>query len=164
MRHETTISYQDKKISVKMANKVFAGDFELTEFLKAVREFHNHTVKQVHLFTDWESTDCEAFENGTKKIPQEYLKAFVRAYKLPAKIKYLGIVETEELQKILSARLQELRIKKDIPQMLVALDLGIARSTYTCYETGKNIPDLQNLIKIADYFDVSLDYLVGRDN
>lgn len=34
--------------------------------------------------------------------------------------------------------------------------------TYQCYEYGERIPDLEGLIAIADFFDVSLDYLVGR--
>ena len=108
--------------------------------------------------------NLEAFENGTKKIPQAYLSSFVRAFGLPAKIKHLGIVEEQETKKILAARLKELRIKKELPQLMVALDLGIARSTYACYETAKNEPDIFTLIKIADYFEVSLDYLVGRTN
>ena len=164
MRYEATIRYYDKSVVIKVPNKVFAQTFELPQFLRAVRELHKITIKDVHSATDWGSEDCEAFENGTKKIPQAYLSSFVRAFGLPAKIKHLGIVEEQETKKILAARLKALRIKKELPQLMVALDLGIARSTYACYETAKNEPDIFTLIKIADYFDVSLDYLVGRTN
>lgn len=164
MRYEATIRYYDKSVVIKVPNKVFAQTFELPQFLRTVRELHKITIKDVHLATDWGSDDCEAFENGTKKIPQAYLSSFVRAFGLPAKIKHLGIVEEQETKKILAARLKELRIKKELPQLMVALDLGIARSTYACYETAKNEPDIFTLIKIADYFEVSLDYLVGRTN
>ena len=42
-------------------------------------------------------------------------------------------------------------------------DLNIQRNTYSDYERGEiNIP-IEQLIKLADFYDVSLDYLVGRD-
>lgn len=163
MRYDATIKYQDKEITIKVPNKVFAQTFELPQFLKLVRNLHKLTIKEVHLATDWESTDCQAFEDGTQAIPQAYLQDFARVFKLPAKLKHLGIIKEQETRKILAARLKELRIKNDMPQLLVALDLNIARSTYACYESCKNEPDLHTLIKIADYYNVSLDYLVGRD-
>lgn len=163
MRYDATIKYQDKEITIKVPNKVFAQTFELPQFLKIVRNLHELTIKQVHLATDWESTDCQAFEDGTQPIPQAYLQDFARAFKLPAKLKHLGIIQEQETRKILAARLKELRVKENIPQIIVACELDIARSTYACYETGKNEPDLHTLIKIADYYNVSLDYLVGRD-
>lgn len=162
MRYEATIKYQDKSVTIKVPNKIFAQTFELPQFLRMIRELHKITIKDVHIATDWGSDDCEAFENGTKKIPQAYLRDFARAFMLPAKIKHLGIIEEQETKKILAARLKDLRIQEELPQFMVALDLGIARSTYACYETAKNEPDIHTLIKIADYFDVSLDYLVGR--
>ena len=55
--------------------------------------------------------------------------------------------------------LRELRGKM---QKEVANDLGIGLSTLSQYETGKREPDIKTLIKIADYFDCSADYLLGR--
>ena len=92
------------------------------------------------------------------------VKTIFEALNIQELAKQLTVKEEQETKKILASRLKELRIKKDIPQLMVALDLSIARSTYACYETGKNEPDIFTLIKIADYFDVSLDYLVGRTN
>lgn len=163
MRYDTTIKYEDKEITIKVPNKVFAQTFELPQFLKLVRNLHNLTIQQVHILTDWSSEECKGFEEGTLRIPQEYLKIFAYSFKLPAKLKHLGYIQEQETRKILGARLKELRIKADIPQLIVACELGIARSTYACYESCKNEPDLHTLIKIADYFQVSLDYLVGRD-
>lgn len=162
MRYEATILYNGNQIKIKVPNKMFARTFELPQFLKMVRELNEATIKDVHIVTDWESTDCQAFEEGTKPIPKEYLENFARAFRLPLKIKHIGIVEETETKKILARRLKELRFEKDIPQIIVALELNIARSTYACYETAKNEPDIHTLIRIADYFDVSLDYLVGR--
>ena len=44
----------------------------------------------------------------------------------------------------------------------VAIDLKLTRATYANYEAGKTQPDLEILIKMADLFSVSLDYLCGR--
>lgn len=47
-------------------------------------------------------------------------------------------------------------------QEAVAEILGVSRSTYTCYEIGNSMPTAPNLCLLADLFDVSLDYLLGR--
>jgi len=60
-------------------------------------------------------------------------------------------------------RLRELRIKKKLTQDEFAKILGIARTTYSGYENGSREPDYNTLVKIADYFGVSTDYLLGRD-
>ena len=60
-------------------------------------------------------------------------------------------------------RIKELREDRDKKQFELANYLNIQRNTYSDYECGKiNIP-IEQLIKIADFYDVSLDYLVGRD-
>ena len=42
--------------------------------------------------------------------------------------------------------------------------LQIAQPSYIRYENGSAQPSLENLVKLADYFDVSLDYLLGRED
>lgn len=64
---------------------------------------------------------------------------------------------------ILQNRLTDLRLKEGLLQRDVADTLHIHRSTYSYYERGKTNPPLDILIKLADYFGVSLDYLAGRD-
>lgn len=61
-------------------------------------------------------------------------------------------------------RLKELRSSKKIKQQEMADMLGIQLRAYQCYEYGEHYPVLDSVIKIADYFDVSLDYLVGRSD
>lgn len=58
--------------------------------------------------------------------------------------------------------LEELRKEKRITQRELAAKLGIARTTYSGYENGTRQPDQRTLNKIADYFGVSVDYLLGR--
>lgn len=59
-------------------------------------------------------------------------------------------------------RLKELRVKRNLYQKDVASMLGIDRTTYAKYETGDSEPNFGTLLKIADIFDVSTDYLLGR--
>lgn len=59
-------------------------------------------------------------------------------------------------------RLKELRKEKGISQLKLAIDLSTNQNTISRYETGERECDYEMLIKIADYFDVSVDYLLGR--
>ncbi|MBR5515266.1 MAG: helix-turn-helix transcriptional regulator [Clostridia bacterium] len=59
-------------------------------------------------------------------------------------------------------RLKELRKKKNISQLKLALDLNTNQNTISRYETGEREPGILELIKIADYFNVSIDYLLER--
>ena len=61
-----------------------------------------------------------------------------------------------------SERLKALRQEKNITQRALANHLNITDTAYGFYEQGKNYPNMDILIKLADYFEVSLDYLVGR--
>lgn len=59
-------------------------------------------------------------------------------------------------------RIKELRLEKNKTQNEIATILGISRQVFANYENEINYPDPNMLIKIADYFDVSIDFLVGR--
>lgn len=59
-------------------------------------------------------------------------------------------------------RLKELRKKKGISQLRLATDLNTTQNTISRYETGEREPGIDELVKIADYFNVSVDYLIGR--
>lgn len=61
-------------------------------------------------------------------------------------------------------RIKELRIENNKTQAEIAAILGISRQVFANYEKEINLPDPKMLIKIADLFDVSIDYLVGRSN
>lgn len=60
-------------------------------------------------------------------------------------------------------RLKELRKIKKATQVDIAKFLNVAPSTYGGYEMEVNEPTIQTLCNLADYYNVSLDYLVGRD-
>ena len=59
-------------------------------------------------------------------------------------------------------RLKELREEKGISQIKLAMDLNMNQNTISRYETMEHEADYETLIRFADYFDVSLDYLLGR--
>lgn len=63
---------------------------------------------------------------------------------------------------IFCKRLKELRIEKGLKQEEIATQLGVTQRKVSYWETGKIEPDLLHLGKIAEFFDVSVDYLLGR--
>lgn len=60
--------------------------------------------------------------------------------------------------------LKQLRQDKGVLQKDVAFYLGIDRTTYVKYERGDSEPNHDMLSRLADYFNVSVDYLLGREN
>ena len=60
-------------------------------------------------------------------------------------------------------KLKEWRIARGIQQKDLASTLGIGANTLSQYENGKREPDNNTLVQLADYFNVSVDYLLGRD-
>jgi transcriptional regulator with XRE-family HTH domain len=61
-------------------------------------------------------------------------------------------------------RLKICRESKGVPQTKVASDNGISRRAYQYYEIGRQEPNISVALALADYFGVSLDYLVGRSD
>jgi len=56
--------------------------------------------------------------------------------------------------------LKKVRKQKGLSQLKVAMDLSISREALSYYENGKRSPDIQMLLLLSDYFDVSIDYLI----
>ena len=53
---------------------------------------------------------------------------------------------------------------KDIKPYHIAKETGISTGLMSAYKRGEKIPSVENLIKIADFLDCSVDYLLGRSN
>ncbi len=60
-------------------------------------------------------------------------------------------------------KLKELRISEGLTQQELSVKLGISRVNYTRYETDKVRPDYETLIKLADFYNVSLDEIFDRN-
>lgn len=56
--------------------------------------------------------------------------------------------------------LREIRKKRKISQLKVAMDLSISREALSYYENGKRSPDVDMLVRLSRYFNVSVDYLI----
>lgn len=66
--------------------------------------------------------------------------------------------------KTFAETLKQLRTKTQTPQKELSDLLGVTIRQYQRYETGKSEPNITMLIALADYFDCSIDYLVGRSD
>lgn len=65
---------------------------------------------------------------------------------------------------MLGNRLKNLRLEKNVLQKDVAQHLNITTSAYGFYEQGKRTPDIEIITKLSNYFNVSIDYLLGKTN
>lgn len=62
----------------------------------------------------------------------------------------------------MQSRLKLLRLKKNKTQLNVQLETGIEQALLSKYESGKRIPPTETLIILADYYNVSTDYILER--
>ena len=61
-------------------------------------------------------------------------------------------------------KINELRLKHNLTQTALGKNLGVSRSSVNAWEMGISIPSVEKIIDIADFFHVSVDYLLGLDN
>lgn len=78
-------------------------------------------------------------------------------FKIDRTISFRGVDMT-----IFTERLKELRLKKGLTQTELGEKVGVKQNTFTNWEKGKREPSFENLIKLADLLEVSLDWLFGR--
>ena len=64
----------------------------------------------------------------------------------------------------ISNKIKDLRLEKNLKQKEVAKELNIATNTLSQFENNKGRPSLEVISAMADFFDCSIDYLVGRDD
>ena len=65
---------------------------------------------------------------------------------------------------VIEMKLRELREQKGVTQKEVATAIGCTSTVYSRYERGERESDITTLCSLADYFGVSVDYIVGRTN
>ncbi len=68
------------------------------------------------------------------------------------------------MSSIFAERTRELRTEKDITQEELGKAIGKAKSAVSNWEQGTRFPDQETLIALADYFSVTIDYLLGRSD
>ena len=65
---------------------------------------------------------------------------------------------------VFAERLKELRLEKDLGQEALAEELGLSHGIISLWENALREPKMSNLILLAKYFDVTIDYLVGLED
>jgi len=65
---------------------------------------------------------------------------------------------------IFCIRLKELRLERKVKQLDLGKTIHVAHNTISSWERGRTFPNLEELSQLADFFDVSTDYLLGRDD
>ncbi len=65
---------------------------------------------------------------------------------------------------LIGKRLKLIRQENNLSQSVLSKKLGFPQTTYSQYETGKSIPTTLKLLTMAQYYNISFDYLVGRKN
>ena len=66
--------------------------------------------------------------------------------------------------KVFCERLKELRLEKKLSCKQLEKDLELGNGTVGKWEKGLRVPSIDNLLLLADYFGVSCDFLLGREN
>ena len=66
------------------------------------------------------------------------------------------------MSRVILVRLKELRKARRITQLKLAMDLNLTQNPASRYETGEREPGIAELVRIADYFHISVDYLLER--
>lgn len=159
MKYKANIHYKDRCVTITTTQKKNEGDWELKNFLAAMRLTSGIDFRTLYYKSDISEENILKIENGEVDITEENLNALQKTFKFPKKIIRLG---DNPDRPILAIRLIEMREKNKYTQSQLSKILGIAQTTYAGYETGKSEPDIKTLIKIADQYKVSIDYLVGR--
>jgi transcriptional regulator with XRE-family HTH domain len=68
------------------------------------------------------------------------------------------------MKEIFAERLKELRMEKELGQEALAQELGLSHGIISLWENGLREPKMSNLVLLAKYFDVTIDYLVGLED
>lgn len=130
---------------------------EVAHFLGTVQAVYSKWERGVYE-PNYESLSMLAciFDVSIDFLLSEYLEISKDSYLKLKKEK------EEENKKKFSGRLKGLRLQHGFSQEELAEQIGIKRNSYSDWENGKCKPSYEKLVKIADFFEVSLDWLFGR--
>lgn len=145
------------------------------EKIKILRKNRELTQQEVAWFVGTTQAVYSKWENGKREPNLEKLTMLACIFNVSIDFllsEYLEISKenysklkkqkVEEKKNLFSVRLKELRLQYGFSQEELAKRIGIKQSSYSDWENGKCKPNYVGLEKIADFFGVSLDWLVGR--
>ena len=131
--------------------------------IKELRVLNDYTQKQVAEWLSITQAAYSKYERGTSKPSFRSIAILCEKYGVSSD--YLMGIETNNNHTTeFSQRLKDLRIQNELTQIELSKILNIAQPTLSGYETGHTEPDNMTLTQIANYFGVSVDYLLGRKN
>ena len=124
--------------------------------------------KDVALKLDIEENNYSKWERNVTDIPLDKFNELANLY--DCILDYLiGLTNSKTKSErktinlnLLSQRLLEMRKGKNLTQEKLSNEIGYPQTTYSNYENGSRIPTIFKLMYIAIYYNISLDYLVGR--
>ncbi|MGR8823417.1 helix-turn-helix domain-containing protein [Leuconostoc citreum] len=135
--------------------------------LRELRENNGLTLRQLCELTEISDVNLSRYERNLVKPKKCVWEKLSEYYHVP--VSYLKGTD-KELDDYLNSmvdknfRLKELRKNRNVILDEVSSVTGINRATLNRYENGNTEPNIKTLIKLADYFNVSIDYLVGRSD
>ena len=134
--------------------------------IKELRKEKGLTQKEISKFLGFSDRTVGYYETGQRTPPPDILEKLADYFGVSVDY-LLGRTDinnawSEEAGTTFAKRLKNLRISKGVTQEEISLVVGVPCHTISAYECGDKFPDYKTLLKIVDYFDTSLDYLLGR--
>ncbi|KAA8375286.1 helix-turn-helix domain-containing protein [Leuconostoc carnosum] len=135
--------------------------------LRELRKGKKLTLRELEIETGIRDVNLSRYERGAVQLRSGVWKILANYYDVP--IIYLKGTDKEiddYLENMVDKnfRLKELRKSKKLILKNIQEQTGIKRSTFSDYENSNTEPNIKTLIALADYFNVSIDYLVGRSD
>lgn len=139
--------------------------------LKEVREDFDMAQWQIAEMLDITRQQYQLYESGKREIPMHLMIILADFYDVP--IDYLAGRSDDDYSEHISKaqqqsprtyqKVRDIREDFDMTQKQIAAILDITTQQYQLYESGKREMPMHLFIKLADYYEVTIDYLVGRD-
>lgn len=126
--------------------------------LKLLREEKGLTQKELADILKLSASSIAMYESGKRDPDTSTIKSLAVLFNCNTDF-LLGLSNYRDVSK-----LRMVRVESGLSQDEVAKNLGISRDTLSKYETGELEPNVDTLVKLANMYHVSLDYLVGKTN
>lgn len=130
--------------------------------LRELRETHGLTLRQVAQDLNMSFSNLGALERGEHQIREDVARKFANYYNVSFDY-LLGESYNEEAKLLIGDKIKKLREDAHISQVELSQKINVGNKTLSDYERNISQPSLQTLLDIANFFNVSVDYLLGRD-
>jgi len=154
------LTYKDKFLRYRTTNPALSGYYSLHDYIDVLRNAAGVSFEDMAKVTTYNE---ESFKrhilDPEQTITQRELLHLKKAFPIPKNVVKLA---DDNIRPVHAKRMMELRREKGWSQDEIAKKLNITQTTYAGYETGRNEPDIKTLVKLADIYKVSTDYILGR--